>query len=1187
VHLKRLEIHGFKSFADKTSLEFKPGVTIVVGPNGSGKSNIADAVRWVLGEQSVKSLRGGKMEDVIFAGSEKRRSLGMAEVSLTIDNTSGVFPLEFNEVTVTRRLYRSGESDYLINRVPCRLRDIHELFMDTGVGREGISIIGQGKVDEILSVRPEERRGLIEEAAGIVKYRHRKKEATRKLEDTDTSLIRLNDIVGELLLQQEPLFEQARVAKIYKEQKTELDGLEIGLLVEEMTTSSRRLQNIEKNRQNQDQEIEEHRTKYLEAQSYEEEKKLLLQKKDEEISSQQEKIYMETLRLEKNESEMNLITERISNISTRRKTFRHDIQQLIEEIETLNREYETQKTSGEDLRKKLQIAQEELQNYEQFLSKDLLDDQELSQRLDDLKNGHFEVLQEETQVNNELNSLKQRLANIEKQQEYIRSKSSNATQEMDTVNGTISNLEKEALDLLSVQTNIKEQMQEKEKSLHTEEKRQIELTQQDRIIQDERNSLTARLRVIKEMEREGQGYAHGVREVLRCNREGLHPGIIGTVAQVLNVPKMFEIAAEIALGGALQNIITENETAAQKAIEWLKANEKGRVTFLPLTTVNGKKPQENLPSGKGVLGRLSELLQYDSKYTGILEYLVGRVFVVENLSIAITKAKETSYRYRIVTLDGQLINAGGSMTGGSIKQNASGILGRKRNLKELEANIEKLDKEIITSQLEIEKVTSLIVGKRKSVAEFKETLQELHIRFAENKKTQERWGAERTRFKTELETIIWQIEEGTKERSSILEEIDNKEKANVVIKKTIHEKQEEVKSIQGQLNIKQAERIKKNEKLTQMRIEVATIEEKMSAFQKEDTYLSQRLKHLTQYKHDKEKESQDLKNKRIQMENAYQELEAQKKRQMTDILEFEKQMEDMKSNRYSLHEEINEIFQNIKRISVQLKEKEDKLHQYDIQQSKYETALEAVVQRLNEQYSLNLEEAKKQSPQDLDRRTAQQRIIILKEEIGTLGEVNLGAIEEYKKLVERLEFLTNQIEDMTEAKQRLQEVIREMNQIMIRKFQETYVKVDKAFQEMFIKMFSGGRAQLSLTEADSVLEAGVEIIAQPPGKKTQHLSLLSGGEKALTAIALLLAVLKVKPSPFCILDEIESNLDEANVNNFAKILKEFSDETQFIVISHRKGTMEIAHVLYGVTIEETGVSSLVSVKLEEAKKVAS
>lgn len=1186
VYLKKLEIHGFKSFADKTVLEFKPGITLVVGPNGSGKSNIADAVRWVLGEQSVKSLRGGKMEDVIFAGSEMRRSLGMAEVSLTIDNSAGLFPLEFNEVTVTRRLYRSGESDYLINRVPCRLRDIHELFMDTGVGREGISIIGQGKVDEILSVKPEDRRGLIEEAAGIVKYRHRKKEAAKKLEDTELSLIRLNDIVGELTLQKEPMAEQSRKAQIFKGLKTELDALEIGLLVDELESASRRLESIEKSRKNQVREIEQFRTNQLEAESKEEEQKFLLQKKEESISSQQEKIYEENLRLEKNDSEMTYISERLNEMAKQRKNLNQDIQQLKEELESLGKDYALHNTSGETLQKSLMEAKENLQKYETFLAQDQAQDQEMARRLEDMKEKHFEALQDETGLNNELTSLKQRFVLVTRQHEQLQEKQQQTIRDSDMVKAKIMGLAKEADGISARQASLEGELLSLEDEYRIAEKNSRELQQKVRNLREERNSVLARKRVLGEMEREGQGYHQGVRELLQQKDGPFFAGIIGTVAQVVHAPREYELAVEVALGGSLQYVISENEEAAEKAINWLKKNEKGRVTFLPLTTIRGRK-REEAPAGPGIIGSLSDLVSCEEKFKNIIEYLLGGVWLVDNLSTAINTARKTGYRYRIVTLDGQIINAGGSITGGSLKPNSGGILSRKRNLKELEQVLAELQSTILNAEQELEENTGIMVRLQDKIAEIKERLQELHIQKAENNTMLQRWKSEEERYCSEQETLRWQLEETSAEKENLTKAIKETEQQAEALTQTIGRVQQELQSLQELFKKKQAERIKKNEQLTQLRIDVATIEEKVNAHQKENHYLSQRLKQLTEYKLEKEKGVLELKNKRTELEEKLSQMEKGREKQLKNILKLEKQLEQLKTERFSLQEELQRAYQQAKEFGSLLKEKEEKLHQLDVQQSRYEASQEAVTSRLLEQYGIDLEEAKERSLSLQDKKTTQQRINDLKEEITSLGEVNLAAIEEYKRLTDRLEFLSGQIFDMTEAKERLLQVIGEMDQIMTKRFKETYSQVDKAFQEMFVRLFGGGRAQLVMTEEDNILEAGIEIIAQPPGKKTQHLSLLSGGEKALTAIALLMAVLKVKPSPFCVLDEIESNLDESNVNSFAALLKEFAANTQFIVISHRKGTMEIAHVLYGVTIEETGVSRLISVKMEDAKKEAS
>ncbi|MCR4442355.1 MAG: chromosome segregation protein SMC [Peptococcaceae bacterium] len=1187
MYLKKLEIHGFKSFADKTVLEFKPGITLVVGPNGSGKSNIADAVRWVLGEQSVKSLRGGKMEDVIFAGSEKRRSLGMAEVSLTLDNSSGLFPLEFNEITVTRRLYRSGESDYLINRVPCRLRDIHELFMDTGIGKEGISIIGQGKVDEILSVRPEERRGLLEEAAGIVKYRHRKREAAKKLEETEASLVRLRDIVSELESQEEPLAEQAKTALLYRDMKSELDGLEIGMLVDEMETCRRRLESIGRSRQNEEKEIEQARTEYYEALSKEEKYKLLLQKQEENLAVQQESIYEENLRLEKNESEMKLAAERISDLVQQAKNYGGEIRKLNEELESMKSDCEHHKAAGEALGKSLEEAREKLRQYEDYLSGDSLEEQGLAQRLDELKTEHFEFLQEETRINNEINSVKQRLSLLERHEEQLRDKEKQLVSGLDSIKNRADELESEAGEFSARQLFLEKQLAESEMHYREEEKKYKQIQQRIRGLLDEKNSIAARQRVFSEMEREGQGYGQGVREILLQKARGGFEQIVGTVAQVISVPKEYELAVEVALGSALQHLIAENEDAAEKAVEWLKNNDKGRATFLPLTTVKGTTAAEKPPQEEGVVGLLSEIVQYEKRFKGIMDFLLGRVWLIKDLSTAIKQARAIGFRCRMVTLDGQLVNTGGSITGGSVKANASGILSRKRAVGELESAIEMLRQEIEQAEKEAEEQAAVVAASEERIAKLKADLQELIIKKTENLKTQERWKADHERCQTELETVRWQLAETTEEKAGFQKSINEAEERSNELKKLIVEINNELLTLQDEVKKKQSERLKKNEKLTQLRIEAATIEEKMASFQKENSYLSNRLKQIKQHKEEKETVQAELKEKKMELEKTLNSLEYEKERILLSLREKEKQLEKMKAKKYQLQEELSRIEREAKEKSAWMKEKEEKLHQYELQQSKYETSLEAVASRLNEQYGLTCEEAKEKSTSILDKRSSQQRISWLKEEISALGQVNTGAIEEYGRLKERLDFLTGQINDMTGAKERLEQVIKEMDQIMTRRFKETFALVDKYFQEMFSRLFGGGRAQLLLTDAESLLEAGVEIVVQPPGKKSQHLSLLSGGEKSLTAIALLMAVLKVKPSPFCVLDEIESNLDESNVAGFAQLLKEFSTDTQFIVISHRKGTMEIAHVLYGVTIEETGVSSLVSVKLEDAKKEAS
>lgn len=1186
MYLKRLEIQGFKSFADKTVLEFQPGIVLIVGPNGSGKSNVADAIRWVLGEQSVKSLRGGKMEDVIFAGSDQRRSLGMAEVSLTIDNTSGIFPLDFQEVTVTRRLYRSGESDYLINRVPCRLRDVHELFMDTGVGREGFSIIGQGRIEEILTVKAEERRGIIEEAAGIVRYRHRKKEAERKLAETETSLVRLEDIISELSLQEEPLAEQAKVAQIYRDLKEELDTLEIGLLLDDIQGTESRLNNFSKNFLLSQEEIEELRTGYHQAQTKEEELRFRLQQKEDDIAYCQDQIYNENITLEKNESEKRLTRERITDLAKQKKAYRHDLVQLQEEFLGLEKETELQKKQEETYETKKQESKEKLQSYEQLVREENEQDRELAEQLENLKNEHFEGLQNETQLKNDLQRINQSQEQIKRQEENLKNRTLEIQSEMDSVKKTLQGLAAEDLHLKEEGKKLEKKLSELTEQLTLEQSILKEVEQTNRALAEEKSGVMARHKVIAEMEKEGQGYTQGVRELLRQKED--FPGVIGTVAQVLSVDKPYEVAVEVVLGAALQNVITTDEKTAQDAIHWLKKHEKGRVTFLPLTTVKGKRPEGHVPGGSGVIGRLSELLDYDAKFKGIMEYLLGRIWLVTDLATAVKVAKETHFHYRIVTLEGEMVHPGGSLTGGSYKKQSGGILGRKRVLEELSDQIESLEISLQKGVKEEAHLKEKINGLLEEFENTKQRIREIQIKQMENTKVLERWQAESERLVKENSDLKWRLEELGTEKEEFTQNtlaIDKEIKSQ---KDRIAFMANEIQRLQERLRTSHVDKLKKNEKLTQLRIEVATVEEKIIAFQKEQSYLAHRMKQVLKQQEDKEQEIALIKEKTAEREEFCKTLDKEKEQQLSRIKQLEKDLIRLKGDKENLLKSIEQITHQAKAISEDLRAKEEKLHQFELQRSRYETALEGMLTRLEEQFAFSFSEAKEAYPNPVgERKGATERIIQIKDEILILGPVNHSAIEEYARLLERLSFLKEQVEDMYQAKERLQEVIGEMDQIMTKRFQETFTLVNQSFQDMFQRLFGGGRGQLMLTQPEDLLATGVEIIAQPPGKKTQYLSLLSGGEKALTAIALLMAILKIKPSPFCVLDEIESNLDETNVTRFAKLLEEFSLKTQFVVISHHKGTMEAAHLLYGITIEESGVSRLVSVRLEDIDQEAS
>jgi chromosome segregation protein len=1198
VYLKRLEIQGFKSFADKTLLEYKPGITLVVGPNGSGKSNIADAIRWVLGEQSVKSLRGDKMEDVIFAGSEKRRSLGLAEVSLTLDNSSGLFPLDYNEITVTRRLYRSGESEYLINRVPCRLRDIHELFMDTGIGREGFSIIGQGKIDEVLSVKSEERRVLLEEAAGIVKYRYKKRETVKKLEETENSLVRLMDIIRELTMQERPLAEQAEKAAIYREKKTELDNLEIGMIVEETTNYTEQMGKVQEKARELEMALEEARTHYHQVQTSEEEYRLELQKKDEELAGYQEKIYQENVALEKHESQKQLVSARQADLIARREQLAKEKEQLQEEISRIQQELAAHQEQETGLLSQLAEGKEKLQQYEAMLAEENQKEQAERERIEALQNEHFELLQKETSVQNEITGLKQRLLVIQRQQEQISAKENQMKAEMSQVMEKLTSLEKEIEDNTVLLGNLERELVEKDQQyLQTREDLKKQQGQNEKL-KEEHSNLVSRYKLLAEMEKEGQGYGQGVREILQMKEKGQLSGIIGTVAQIIDVPRDYETAVEVVLGGSLQHLVTEKEQYAREAIAWLKKNNRGRVTFLPLDTVKGsakgavneegRSKSVAALSRKGVIGRLSELVHYDERYRGIMEFLLGRTWLVENLALAVEKGKETGFRFRLVTLDGETVNPGGSLTGGSKKAVGSSILGRKRNMEELQQKIKDLDESLLAGRQKETELEEAVQDARRQWEEVKERIQGLRLREVEVSSVLDRWQADKGRQETEAGNLQAQITEVSQEKESILQNVEQLGEEKMQLAEKRQGCLTQLEELQEKARLHQQEKLRKNEELTQLRIEAATAEAKLTAFRKEENYHRVRLSQLEQEIQEITDEVQNSGQKEIELAQAFAEAEEGIVNSLKQLRQLEAELEERREDKQNVQELMGGLAQEIKKYAYLMHEKEEKIHQLQLQQSRWETSLEAAESRLAEQYGLTVMEAQALNISLPDsRKKVMERIARLKVELQELGEVNLGAIEEYHRLKERMDFLSNQVNDMSEAKARLEVVIREMDQIMAQRFKETYERVNEAFKTVFTQLFGGGKAELLLDEPDRLLETGVEIVAQPPGKKPQNLSLLSGGERALTAIALLMAMLRVHPSPFCVLDEIESHLDEANVDRFADLLREFAQKTQFIVISHRKGTMEAADVLYGITMEETGVSRLVSVKLEDAQKDAS
>lgn len=1185
MYLKRLEIQGFKSLADKIELQFNQGISVVVGPNGCGKSNIADAIRWVLGEQSAKSLRGAKMEDIIFAGSDKRKQVGMAEVSLTLDNSTSVFPLDFSEITVTRRVYRSGESEYLINKSTCRLKDIHELFMDTGIGREGYSIIGQGKIDEILSVRSEDRRQIIEEAAGIVKYKTRKQQAVRKLEDTEQNLVRINDIINELEAQIGPLEEQSQKATEYLQYKDELDQLEVNLLVNQVHEQKEKLSEINSREEEFKKDLIESETQLRNTESQFEEQKLLLNKLDEEIAVLQKTVYETGSLIEKQESGIRVAAERLNGIESQKENTFSEISELREK-EIREKELHTgDEQKLNEVRDKLNQENKKLEELEFELVKIESNFQEEQKKIEDGKADIIDLLNEIAGVRNSISSGETQLQSLTKRTVLMEEQNKSAIDEFDKASQKLVELEKASAETendLTVQNRQEKSLLNEKEGLHNEIRHmQTEANKVRSQLQDNKSKLKA----LEDLRSNYDGYYRGVKEVLKANSTGKDcPGICGVVAELIKVPEKYEIAVEVALGGSLQFIVTDTDEDARRAIEFLKKNRAGRATFLPLNTIRPGKDKPGVRGNRteGLIGRASELVSCDARYKPIVEYLLGRVMIADNIKHATELARVSENVSRIVTLDGDVVNPGGAMTGGSFQKGSAGLLGRVRETKETANLIKKLeqetghfDQELSKKQKDLEHVTS-------EISKITAILQELRMKKSALQKDMEFLLQEKNRIEDNRQFI-------ERELQSLYDEIKNTECHITRQKESLTELQ--AKDIQTRNSIEQnknllaeseRDRAAMSEQVTKTKIAI-------SALQQEEINLAQildrvmfsirEIREQIKRKEGQISEFDSLKDSLgIEINNMEEEIKKLNRERGTTQELLEKQRND----RHSALHQVSENEDKIKKITRSMNQQRDQLHALDVRRARLELEIENSMSKLSDEFNMSFEEAFLRKTEITNRKEVTTRIRQLKEAIASMGSVNTGAIEEFARVKERYDFLRGQYEDLTQAKDSLFKVIEEMEQIMTKKFSKAFTEINENFGVVFSKLFGGGKAELILTDSEKLLESGIEILAQPPGKKNQHLSLLSGGEKALTAISLLFAILMTKPSPFCVLDEIEAALDEANVDRFAGYLKEFASGTQFVVISHRKGTMEAADVLFGVTMDESKVTKLVSMKMSDA-----
>ena len=1181
MYLKRLELQGFKSFADKTILEFKPGITSVIGPNGSGKSNISDAIRWVLGEQSMKSLRGAKSEDIIFAGTQSRKSLGFAEVSIVIDNSDAKLPIEYSEVTVTRKLYRNGETGYFINKTPCRLKDILELFMDTGIGKDGYSIIGQGKIDEILSNKSEDRRHIFEEAAGIVKYRTRKQESEKKMEQTKLNLLRINDILTEIEGNIEPLKAQSEKAKQYLNLREELKNIEVGLFVYNINTYKEKLEQIIKDEEIMTSQRNTENEKLTSIQSLKDSLKQELDEITTQIEQMQNIGFESTNKIEKINSEIGISKERIQNNITNKERLESEIKELRIRIQELQEEEKQRQEKKANLFQNKEKFEEELKQKEKELAKltKTLSDKELEieakkQKIETNTDKKYEVLAD-------INTQEANYENLEKRKKTLKIELENIISELDSTRDNKQELSKKFYEIQSkrniVSNNLQQETTEKESCMNKIKDFEEEINK----LNYQMNMKDARHKFLLETEKEKEGYIKSVKELLLdCDKNSqLKKGMHGVLANLISVNKEYELAIEMCLGQALQNVVTETEEDAKKLVEHLRNNNLGRASFLPISSIRGKRIENVISNGmKGVIGIASDLVKCDKKYSQIVLNLLGRTVVVEDMNIGISLAKMNNYSFRIVTLKGDVISSSGSITGGSVATKTVNILGRSREIEELEKEIKKLSKKIEEITLQKQKYLESITEVIEKVAGLEKELQDIEIVYAaENQKMVSieeniyKLEQRRDKLKEEELSINKQKEESIKQKEEKEQEV---EKLNSEIK-SLSEEVEQFATVNKD-NQKYIDDL--NFDITNLKISVssfieseASIEEFVERIRQEILNNNNNIENKNNTLNQAIKENAELQTK---IDNLNSEIE-QIKAEVNNSSENIEKLKQLRTEKNELLDKKEEEITNQFSILEGLKEQIVKM---DFKKTKLEQDIEQLINTLWDEYEItpnNAGEYKK--PNNIAQ--AQKEVSSIREKIKDLGSINIDSIEEYKKISERYDFMCEQRLDLENTVAKLRKVISEMTQTMEQQFKEKFEIINKNFNEVFIELFGGGKAELILTDEDNVLECGIDIRVQPTGKKLQNMMLLSGGEKAFTAIALLFAILKINPAPFCILDEIEAALDDVNVYRFAEYLKKFSQASQFLVITHRKGTMEVADTVYGVTMEENGISKLLSMKL--------
>lgn len=1178
--LKRLEVVGFKSFADRIGIDFVPGVTAVVGPNGSGKSNVTDAIRWVLGEQSAKSLRGSKMEDVIFAGSESRKPLNFAEVTLVLNNEDEQVAMSFSEISVTRRVYRSGDSEYLLNNQQCRLKDITDLFMDSGLGKEAFSIISQGRVDEILNSRPDDRRTIFEEAAGVLKYKIRKKKAEHKLVETDENLHRVLDILHELDSRLEPLQIQASAAKDYVRMSDELRESEIALTVNDLFDLENDLHKM--NAEHEQLKLtEEHHA--MEISTYEvkvDEIRATLKEIDEVLDTAQEQLVEASSEVERWEGRKALMKEKRSNAEKQLNQLQLSLQQAKEEEQELSANEDEKKLQFAAKQKEVQQLKAEIKQLDLTLNSSV---SEIEKEIEQSKDQYIDLLNEEATTKNELKHIEQQLTQQSENAERMNDRSTEMVQKLDQVTALKQQLEKA---LKKVEQQLKEkleqyeviQIQMKNVSASFEEKQQL-LYQ----AYQHQQQLKARKDTLAELEADFSGFFQGVKEILLARERGELYGIEGAVAELIHVDGKYSKAIETALGAASQHIVTESEQHAQKAIGWLKTKRAGRATFLPKTVMKSRKLQQSqylsAIDHPTFIRLASELVEFDESNRTIVENLLGNVIVASNLEGASQIARNCGYKYRVVTLEGDIVNAGGSLTGGASKQQSS-LFSRKSELDQLTGKLEQMEATIMQAEKSVS-------SEKETVANLREKLEVMKLEGDALRTEEMEQRAKLLELEVEEKNLKATVNVATSEQSTMTSRktslLEQKQEAISRLKQLKQELEELNNTVEHLTQLKSRSETEKDalrESSAQKRSELAVTQEQLSQLQIATAELALKRTKANQQITSIAQEIQWIQNDDVNGPSA-EEISMTVQQWTMKKESLTSKIQKNRGIRLEQQQKLSQLEEQLKELQRIHKGFLESLRAVEVKRSRVEFEINRLHTLLEEQYELDFDEATEQAIEIENVDQLRRKVKLLKQSIEELGPVNITAIEEYDRVLERHTFLSEQRNDLLEAQETLHEAIREMDEEMSIRFSESFTMIQVQFRHVFRELFGGGQADLVLLDPENLLDTGIEIVAQPPGKKLQSLSLLSGGERALTAIALLFAILNTRPVPFVILDEVEAALDEANVQRYSEYLSKLSSETQFIVITHRKGTMEGADVLYGITMQESGVSKLVSVKLEE------